>query len=602
MVTYHIFVYHSTSLRRVNLIESWLLSESPKSVYLLLPAPSTPHHPTLRSPFVPLSSILRKGNMDTSTSFTVDETDTMGLQNLYVGEQPNKPEEEPPTLFIPDNSEAGALFTPINSGNDIAFALDSRFDDDISDDEYVQGPDEDSDHDDSDHDESDHNESDHDRPRKKQRQRAGYHFISKKAAERAAKRTDAFAGEAFLITETGDTPKSDVPGSRSSMLSRRRDLDVSPSTMDIFNQTSEGLLTRDDELIITMREKGYTDQQIVNRLTAEGRWHGDVKSLPTRVGRIKQAQAKNVDFLLEEGYKEWEFDDDVLLLQAYEYANIDVNYEIERARAWRFKKVAEFMRRLNKDAVFSEKACRDRYEALMNGTAAIPSDLDDDPMARREEMERFRLDRETRREAEAAEKAEKAEAERMIRDEAAMRQAQKADAIANARQKRMQEKCDRAMVRAANNQIKLQKAQENKEAKARKLEEIRARKAETSQKGTPKAKATNPNLQSAVKHIDMKTLDKVTATTPDPRRQLTMIDLQALCLERGLDVEGRSVEEYIQRLRDADDTWTLQEIKNICRSKGLITTGNKTALKYQLAMVEATKILDAKKHSKENTE
>jgi hypothetical protein len=61
--------------------------------------------------------------------------------------------------------------------------------------------------------------------------------------------------------------------------------------------------------MMAMREKGFSDRQIADRLAKEGRVRYDQKSISTRIMRIRLAQAGNVDFLLKEGYKEWEFED-----------------------------------------------------------------------------------------------------------------------------------------------------------------------------------------------------------------------------------------------------------------------------------------------------
>lgn len=68
-------------------------------------------------------------------------------------------------------------------------------------------------------------------------------------------------------------------------------------------------LDSDDDLMLEMREKGYTDRQIAEKLAKDGRVRYDQKSISTRIMRIRLAQAENVDFLLQEGYKEWEFED-----------------------------------------------------------------------------------------------------------------------------------------------------------------------------------------------------------------------------------------------------------------------------------------------------
>lgn len=60
---------------------------------------------------------------------------------------------------------------------------------------------------------------------------------------------------------------------------------------------------------MTMRDKGFSDRQIADKLAKDGRVRYDVKSISTRIMRIRLAQAVNVDKLLENGYKEWEFED-----------------------------------------------------------------------------------------------------------------------------------------------------------------------------------------------------------------------------------------------------------------------------------------------------
>ena len=76
-----------------------------------------------------------------------------------------------------------------------------------------------------------------------------------------------------------------------------------------YNKKVSAELDSDDELILKMREKGYSDRQIAEKLAKEGRVRYDQKSISTRIMRIRLAQAENVDFLLQEGIKEWEFGD-----------------------------------------------------------------------------------------------------------------------------------------------------------------------------------------------------------------------------------------------------------------------------------------------------
>lgn len=68
-------------------------------------------------------------------------------------------------------------------------------------------------------------------------------------------------------------------------------------------------LDSDDELILEMREKGFSDREISERLTKEGRTHYDTKSISTRIMRIRLAQAEQFDRLLKDGIVEWQVDD-----------------------------------------------------------------------------------------------------------------------------------------------------------------------------------------------------------------------------------------------------------------------------------------------------
>jgi hypothetical protein len=68
-------------------------------------------------------------------------------------------------------------------------------------------------------------------------------------------------------------------------------------------------LDSDDDLMMKMREKGFSDRQIADKLAKDGRVRYDQKSISTRIMRIRLAQAENNDFLLREGYKEWEYAD-----------------------------------------------------------------------------------------------------------------------------------------------------------------------------------------------------------------------------------------------------------------------------------------------------
>jgi hypothetical protein len=271
-------------------------------------------------------------------------------------------------------------------------------------------------------------------------------------------------------------------------------------------------------------------------------------------------------------------------MQAYALADIEISYEMERIRAWRFRKVSEYMRRLRDDALFSANACRERYNSLMEGTSRIPTEMDDDPDTRRAEMEAFRESRELIRNKEQAEKDAKEELERKNKNELRIRNAQKAEETANKRAFTETEKAQRAMNRAAQAQIRAQRAAENQVAKAQRNAQIKRKEAEA------EAKKKGKNGSTAKTSTAASALTKpkdITADTPDPRSFLSFLDLSKMCADRGFETFGKGKDELVQELVDADEEWSQNDLKKMCRTKNLNASCNKAQMRYQLAMAAA---------------
>lgn len=178
-------------------------------------------------------------------------------------------------------------------------------------------------------------------------------------------------------------------------------------------------------------------------------------------------------------------------MQAHALADIEINYEIERLRAWRFRKVSEYMSRLDKDALFSATACRERYSALMDGTARIPTEMDDDPESRRLEMEAYRKSREQARNKEKEEKDAKEALEQKNKYDARSRKAQKAEEKAKKYAAREIEKAKRAMDRATKAQQRVQQSLENQDVKAQHNAQIKKENAENEAKKVKSKRAVS---------------------------------------------------------------------------------------------------------------
>jgi hypothetical protein len=373
-----------------------------------------------------------------------------------------------------------------------------------------------------------------------------------------------------------------------------------------------------DLLMLDMREKGFSDQQILEKLAKDCQVFYNVKTISTRISRIRLAQAENMEFQLKEGYKEWQSEDvfivppmsstaetnariqDQILIQAYALANIEVNYEIERIHAWRFRKVAEYMRRLRKDALFSATACRERYSALIEGTARIPSEVADDPEASRGELAALRKEREKARLDEEAKKSTQAALQKRRKDEAAAHAAQRAEEAANKRAAKEAEKADRARKRAekaqekAQNALRVQKDKQERHSRAKKqavtgVNDAVARKIEPTEEARVPIKATvTPARKTA---LPKKSALPFSSNTPDPRSFLSLPDLRRLCAARGFKVSGKTKKMLLSDVQNEESKWRLSNLKAMCKSKGLATSGNKPLLIHRLALSNANEFV-----------
>ncbi|PVI07371.1 hypothetical protein DM02DRAFT_703283 [Periconia macrospinosa] len=426
------------------------------------------------------------------------------------------------------------------------------------------------------HDEEDGNNE----GRTTKRSRPAFHQRSMRHAERAGRRVRFTHDEnsILLLGDAGDEeakprgPTSRVPGTFG-----RRNREKG-STLPAYHKKVTADLDSDDELMMDMRDKGYSDRQIADRLSRDGRVRFDMKSIATRVYRIRTAQAEHVDYLLKEGYVEWKAEDDQLLMRAYDLADIEIRYEMERLRAWRFRKVSEYMRRLNKSTVFSAEACADRYIKLVDGTAVIPSEIDDDPEARKRAQLEFVSKREAEREVEIRAK-EKAEDEaRRIKDEARSRQAKKAAEVAAKREQKETEKTNRAILRATKAQVRQQRASEN----TRRKQERKAQLAAAKRRRERDAR-TREHMKSIYGNDVIKAIG---SSAPDPRQTLTTAELRVLCTQRGLESEGTKA-RLLQRIQEQDKRYDALELKERCQERKIPFGNNKSVMKYQLALFES---------------
>lgn len=253
--------------------------------------------------------------------------------------------------------------------------------------------------------------------------------------------------------------------------------------------------------------------------------------------------------------------------------------------------------------MFSANACRARYSQLMSGTARIPCGIDDDPDARFAELEEFRLSREAARDKEADERETQEAMEKRVRDAARIESAQKAEETANKRATIEQEKANRALQRAAAAQLRSQKAAEIQKAKVERNAQIQKaasapkkaasapkkaasapKKAASAPKKQPTAHATAGPSKPPTRKATAAAKIKQDPEPVDPRSYLNTIDLISMCADRGLTAKNTTKKELLATLIDADMEYTHDELRRMCKAKGIIPSGTKTVMRYQLAM------------------
>ncbi|TKX26263.1 SAP domain-containing protein 1 [Elsinoe australis] len=168
-------------------------------------------------------------------------------------------------------------------------------------------------------------------------------------------------------------------------------------------------LSADDLLILKMKRQGASSQDIVKRLTKKGFKEIQPNSVRPRYERIcKKIQDCN-DELLDEDLTDWHDGEDDILRQAHARADKQIAAEIQALREQLFTYTSQELNNLADRPRFSAKACQDRLEALSNGTARQPPELDEDPEARARDITRRKAEYFANKKTEAERLAKEAE-------------------------------------------------------------------------------------------------------------------------------------------------------------------------------------------------
>ncbi|MCJ1392679.1 hypothetical protein MMC18_005550 [Xylographa bjoerkii] len=173
-------------------------------------------------------------------------------------------------------------------------------------------------------------------------------------------------------------------------------------------------LNSDDEIIVKMKTDKRTDREIALALQDAGRVKYNYKTIGSRWKRLRLAIAKDQDQKLEQQTAVWRVEEDEELLRAIETANRVVYRMKQEADEQKWEIVTGMLKDLVPTAIYSQKACRERFESLENGTAIVPVEVDDYPMQRIQKMAESRVLYETK----LAEKERLAEEAKILEKEA----------------------------------------------------------------------------------------------------------------------------------------------------------------------------------------
>ncbi|KAI4731533.1 hypothetical protein E4T49_00700 [Aureobasidium sp. EXF-10728] len=212
-------------------------------------------------------------------------------------------------------------------------------------------------------------------------------------------------------------------------------------------------LDEEDQMIVDMKQQGYKDDVIRERLIEKGFTCYEARSVACRWMRIRKKTQEYEEKLLDEELTDWHLGEDEMLEEAYEIADKKFQIELEKLEQKRWTWTAQNLNKRLPRERFSAKACQQRHEARLNGTARCPPEIDPDPEARAREREervaayKLRKEEEAQLEAAAAEEKKRSKRENTVHKIAA-RQRKETQAALRAKKKKAESEYRQSLTEA----------------------------------------------------------------------------------------------------------------------------------------------------------
>lgn len=227
-------------------------------------------------------------------------------------------------------------------------------------------------------------------------------------------------------------------------------------------------LDEEDQMIVDMKQQGYKDEDVVERLIEKGFTRYEPRSVNCRWIRIRKKTQEYEEMLLDEQLTDWHIGEvrlfrpyqcvlsvanwhqDEMLEESHEMADEKFKAEFEKLEQKRWAWTAQALNKRLPRQRFSAKACRQRFEALKDGTARCPPELDPNPAARALEREqrivafKVRKEEEAQRDAAQAEEKKRSKKDNTAEKVAARERKEAQDAL-KAQKKREKEEYRRSL-------------------------------------------------------------------------------------------------------------------------------------------------------------
>lgn len=132
-----------------------------------------------------------------------------------------------------------------------------------------------------------------------------------------------------------------------------------------------------------LKDQGYTDEYVAEKMKSEGRTRYVPRSVGSRYLRLRQAIDKSHDAVLDDELSDWHIEEDEKLQTAFDIVERLHKEELIKLEGKKWQAVSTHIAKRMDKKKYSAQACRERYTGLNDGTALLPIELDTEQEGRK---------------------------------------------------------------------------------------------------------------------------------------------------------------------------------------------------------------------------